>query len=104
MAALAAGSLRAPDPWYRIDGSIVVRRLSPSNRKLDADKKVAEILAAPIIEAMGRELAMVHVGAGASGDGIEADLASRPQAWLFDLATRAAQAVEHEHALWKAGA
>src|SRR5256885_11406966 len=34
---IATGVYRAPDPWYALTDDVVVRRLSPNNRKLDAE-------------------------------------------------------------------
>ena len=31
---IATGRYRAPDPWYELTGRVVVRRLSPNNRKI----------------------------------------------------------------------
>ena len=38
---IADGRFRAIDPWYRVTGGIVVRRLSPNNRKIEARDNTA---------------------------------------------------------------
>jgi hypothetical protein len=107
---IATGRYRAPDPWYGVTDGVAVRRLSPNNRKIGTDKPLlpeqeseAEVtlgrdvlLSLPMLEAMGRELASIHLGSGEQGDNILRDMLARPGGWLADAARRAAQAVAAE--------
>lgn len=79
---IAAGGNRAPDPWYRVESAIVVRRLSPNNRKIEADRELDLLLDPRMLDAMGRELAALHLGTGDTGAAIKADLAERKRGWL----------------------
>lgn len=102
---IAAGPHRAPDPWYRVlranDGAehtgIVVRRLSPNNRKLDADRNGDFLLSTDAHGAMGLELANLHLGTGDAA-AILADLAARKKGWLAEAAEATAAAINAE---WK---
>jgi hypothetical protein len=108
---IATGRHRAPDPWYRVVDGVAVRRLSPNNRKIETDRPAPlatadgpeetlgrDILLSPqMLQAMGRELASIHLGIGDAGDGIRRDLAGRGRDWLSDAAVRAARAVAAEH-------
>ena len=79
----ANGRYRAPDPVYRAEGGIVVRRLAPDYGKFEIDKKGEPVLAPEILRAMARDLANVHLGTGnetALRDAITADLKARSQA------------------------
>jgi hypothetical protein len=95
-AAIAGTHHRAPDPWYAVKDEIVVRRLSPNNRKIEAaDGAFAEVSAA-MLEVMGIELANVHLGSGDASP-ITADLASRKQGWLAGLAKKMAKATTADY-------
>jgi len=113
---IATARYRAPDPWYRVTDGVAVRRLSPNNRKIETDRQVSSdweggpeetlgrkvLLDAPMLDAMGRELAAIHLGTGNAAKAIRADLAKRPAGWLHDAAMRAAQAVAEDHHLFAA--
>lgn len=96
--AIAAGRFRAPDPWYRVADNIVVRRLSPNNRKIEAGKRGGFLFDARLHEAMGLELANVHTGTSDARAVLQADLARRPRGWLAAAAKKAAAATRAE---WK---
>jgi Uncharacterized protein conserved in bacteria (DUF2252) len=104
-AEIARGRYRCPDPWYCVAEGIVVRRLSPNNRKVEADKQGHSLLALEMHEVMGRELASVHAGTETSGKGlcdtIRTDLDARPGDWLLDATTAAAEATAAEYKQWQ---
>jgi len=54
---IALGKYRAPDPWYAASGNLLVRRLSPDNRKINVeDRRDATLLLHPdLLWAMGRD-------------------------------------------------
>jgi hypothetical protein len=99
-AEIAAGRYRAIDPWYRVTGGIVVRRLSPNNRKIEAEGNAAVLLSAQMLQAMGRELASVHLGTGRNHAAIGRDLKRRPDGWLAANADKMAAAISREHKEW----
>ena len=73
---IARGKYRSPDPWYNATGNLLVRRLSPNNRKLDvADQRDAAYLLHPdLLWAMGRDLAAIHLGVRDLRDALRKDL------------------------------
>ena len=101
---IAGGRFRASDPWYRLDGNLLVRRLSPNNRKIEADDDDGgvSLLAPDLLRAMGLELANVHLGTGNPRAAILRDLTHREDAWLRTNAKRAAAAVARDYEEWKA--
>jgi uncharacterized protein DUF2252 len=99
--ALATARYRAPDPWYALAGKIVVRRLSPNNRKLDAENNAAVFVDDRMLRLMGRDLAAVHLGLGDHGDAVSNDLKSREGNWLHSAVERMAVLVSKEHEQWK---
>ena len=100
---IANGRHRAKDPWYRLQDNVVVRRLSPNNRKIEAEKEGVSLLTPDMLHAMGLELANVHLGTSSRGDAIARDLKARKGDWLVANAKRAAAAVARDFEDWKAG-
>ncbi len=101
--AIASGSFRAPDPWYQVRGTIVVRRLSPNGRKIEVKDMPDQLLQARMLQAMGHELANIHLGTGHRRAAIAADLAARPRRWLRDATNAAADFVQEEYRAWRKG-
>lgn len=98
---IADGRYRSPDPWYRVADGIVVRRLSPNNRKIEAGKATAFLHEAGIHQVMGWDLGNIHVGVRDAREAIKADLRRRPDGWLAEAAVAAAEAVTADYKAWK---
>lgn len=60
--AIAGGAYRAPDPHYAETNGVLVRRLSPNNRKIEVDGGLHVMLSPRLIRLMGRDLAACHAG------------------------------------------
>jgi hypothetical protein len=99
---ICTGRYRAPDPWYRLTDNIVVRRLSPNNRKIEAkkDKDRAVLLGTEMLCAMGRELASIHLGTVDRRREVGRDLARRRQPWLREATGAAVDAVTKDFKQW----
>jgi hypothetical protein len=106
---IATGRYRAPDPWYRVVDGVAVRRLSPNNHKIGTDQAVEGeeggeemrlgrdlLLQPPMLEAMGRELAAIHLGQGDPAAAILQDFTRRPAGWLAEAAAAAAAGTRRE--------
>jgi uncharacterized protein (DUF2252 family) len=90
---ISHGAHRAPDPWYAVADGIVVRRLSPNNRKIEANDPAMHALSERLLAAMGRELAAVHLGVADRRRAILRDLDKRDgDGWLADCALQMAKA------------
>lgn len=100
VAEIANGRFRSWDPWFKLNGRIAVRRLSPNNRKIEADKAVALLLMPDMLRVMGFEIANVHVGTRPSWAEISRDLSKRRGGWLAASANRAVEAVARDYADW----
>jgi uncharacterized protein (DUF2252 family) len=100
---IASGRYRAIDPWYAVSGSIVVRRLSPNNRKLDAEDYPIELTSKKMLRAMGRELASIHLGTGKRHKAIMRDLENRSRRWLVSSVERAVHWTLSDYRTWKKG-
>ncbi len=98
---IATGRYRAPDPWFALSDGAVVRRLSPNNRKLDAESHPLELISKKYLRVMGREVAAIHLGQGDRAAAIKRDLEKRDTDWLASAATRAANFVRREQKDWR---
>jgi hypothetical protein len=101
---IATGRYRAPDPWFRLTDNIVVRRLSPNNRKIEAKKpKDREILLGErMLKAMGRELSSIHLGSVDLSAEIGQDLRRRKRSgrWLVQATEAAVGHVLKDFRAW----
>src|SRR5262249_998709 len=91
---------RAADPRYALAGKIVVRRLSPNSKKLEAEKHPDRLADSRLLELMGRDLAAVHLGLGDQADAILKDIKGRKRNWLHSAVDRMAQLVRAEQKQW----
>jgi hypothetical protein len=89
----ATGRYRSPDPWYQVAKGIVTRRLSPNNRKIEANTIDARLNGQRMLGAMGFELANIHAGTGGAQAAIAKDLKARKKGWLRAETAKAAAAV-----------
>jgi len=103
---IARAKYRAPDPWYKANGNVLMRRLSPNNRKISVEDRhdCAQLLHTDLLWAMGRELAAVHLGVRDRRDALQKDLAGRKQRWFRNNVETAAEFVTGEFAAWKKSA
>jgi hypothetical protein len=99
---IANGRFRPLDPWYRIVDDVVVRRLSPNNRKIEAEKRKSMLFTHDMLQTMVFELANVHLGAAERRDAIKRDLDMRKRGWLTCNARTASNAITQEYKEWKA--
>jgi hypothetical protein len=98
---IATGAHRAPDPWYALSDDVIVRRLSPNNRKLDAETHPLELIDKKMLRAMARDLAAIHLGVTDKRKAIGADLAKRQKGWFAEAVKRTATFVRAEQREWK---
>lgn len=101
--ALACGRFRAPDPWYRANGDVLLHRLSANNRKLEVKNKrdIAGLLDPIMLQSMGSDLAAAHLGVGDRRDALRQDLGDRKRGWLRAEVEKAAAFVTGEHKEWR---
>ncbi|TCS12908.1 DUF2252 family protein [Caulobacter sp. BK020] len=95
---VAGGRLRAVDPHYRVADGLVVRRLSPNSRKIEAKDSIDDLLSPDMLVAMGREIANCHAGDADRAPALSAHLRSLPPDWLRDHAKAMARQVEADQA------
>jgi hypothetical protein len=98
--ALASGRYRAPDPWLRVTGGAVIRRLAPDSRKLEL-RHEKDHVRKRLLKAMGRDIAAVHAADEARIAAVRADLDRRPAGWLAAAARLAVEATERDWKGWR---
>ena len=101
VAEIANGRFRPLDPWFRVSGNLAVRRLSPNNRKIEAEDAVGNLLMPEMLRAMGFEIANVHLGTGDCGADVGKDLRKRKRGWLTSSAKTAAEAIARDYGDWR---
>lgn len=96
----AMRAIRPVDPFYRLVGNWVVRRLGPRSSRIELeDLKAAD--ARRVLQAMGAETGNVHLGTSGMADAILADLNRRPKNWLADAAKAMGDLMEADWKEWK---
>ena len=99
---ILARAVRCPDPYLFLTRKWVVRRLAPSSSRIELSDLPREREELRLFEAMGAELANVHLGSG-KRKAILRDLKGRKKPWLPEAANRMADAVEKDWKTWKRG-
>ncbi len=89
-------AVRSPDPFQLIQGSWLIRRLSPDSNPIDIQTLPKHRDEQMILQAMGSEAANVHLGTKRQASNILEDLRKRKTRWLRDAATRMAEFVEKD--------
>jgi len=89
-------AVRSPDPFQLIQGSWLIRRLSPDSNPIDIQTLPKHRDEQVILHAMGSEAANVHLGTKRQASKILEDLRKRKTRWLRDAATRMAEVVEKD--------
>jgi hypothetical protein len=93
-----SSSVRSHDPFQVIDGSWLIRRLSPDANPIDIQKLPKHRDEETLLYAMGSEAANVHLGTKGQAKDILMDLKKRKQGWLQDAGVRMAKTLEKD---WK---
>jgi Uncharacterized protein conserved in bacteria (DUF2252) len=94
-------SVRSRDPYVRLKGRWIVRRLAPDCTRIELSALPAQRDEIRLLHAMGWDTANVHLGT-LQARAIRRDLARRPANWLFRASERMAQAVIKDWELWRA--
>jgi uncharacterized protein DUF2252 len=91
-------AIRSPDPFQRVVGRWIVKRLAPDSNPIEIAALPAKRDEARLVHAMGVETANVHLGSPAGAKAALADVRQRHSRWLHHAAKAMAQVTERE---WK---
>jgi uncharacterized protein (DUF2252 family) len=95
-------SVRDIDPFVRLRGSWIVRRLAPDCSRVELASMPKERDESRLLRAMGFETANVHLGTPRAAKLILRDLAKRPAHWLHEAATAMVKATTVDWREWRA--
>ncbi len=93
-------SVRCADPWVRLDGSWIVRRLAPDCSRIELSALPEQRDEIKLLHSMGFETANVHLGT-AKARAILKDLKARPHGWLYNAARLMVDAVTADWERWR---
>jgi hypothetical protein len=93
-------SVRSPDPFYRLSGRWIVRRLGPRSSRIEL-LELKSVDLHRVLHAMGAETANIHLGTRPASDAIRADLRKRSVGWLADAAKTLADRLETDWQAWR---
>jgi hypothetical protein len=92
---------RASDPFVRLKGRWIVRRLAPDCSRVELASMPRERDEAKLLRMMGFETANVHLGTARAARAILRDLAKRPVHWLHEASTKMVKATTRDWADWR---
>ncbi|HWX20927.1 MAG TPA: DUF2252 family protein [Candidatus Binatia bacterium] len=95
-------AVRVPDPFLRLQGTWVLRRLAPDCSRIELSDLPEERDSLRLLWAMGRETANIHHGSPRVLTQVKRDLRRRPRDWLRKAAARMSKATFAEWKDWKA--
>jgi Uncharacterized protein conserved in bacteria (DUF2252) len=95
-------SVRDRDPFVRLRGRWIVRRLAPDCSRVEIASMPRERDESKLLHAMGFETANVHLGTRGVAKRILADLAKRPPHWLHEAAAAMVKATAADWREWRA--
>ncbi|MBR1267315.1 DUF2252 family protein [Bradyrhizobium sp. AUGA SZCCT0222] len=99
--ALANGEFRAPDPFLKVNGKFIFRRIAADSRKIELADIGGSKIKVNILEAMGFDLASIHAAGKVPVKTLKADLDRRPRGWLNAAAAVAADKVKRDYREWR---
>ncbi|HLW77274.1 MAG TPA: DUF2252 family protein [Bryobacteraceae bacterium] len=91
---------RSPDPFVKMRGRWIVRRLAPDCSRIELSSLPAKHDAVRLLHAMGFETANVHLGSREARV-MEADLRKRPPQWLHEAARAMVESTTEDWNQWR---
>jgi hypothetical protein len=91
---------RAPDPFVKMRGRWIVRRLAPDCSRIELASLPQQHDAMRLLQAMGFETANVHLGSREARV-METDLRKRPANWLPEAARAMAESINQDWKQWR---
>jgi Uncharacterized protein conserved in bacteria (DUF2252) len=95
-------AVRAPDPFVRLGGRWIVRRLAPDCSRVELSSMPKERDETRLLRAMGFETANVHLGTRRAAKLILPDLGKRSTDWLHEAATAMVKSTTDDWREWRA--
>jgi hypothetical protein len=93
-------SIRCPDPFAKLCGRWMLRRLAPDCSRIELSTLPATHDAVKLLFAMGWETANVHLGSGKAA-ALKRDMERRPSGWLHRAAEEMFEATTKDWEDWR---
>jgi len=100
--AIIGNAVRCADPFVRLCGPWIVRRLSPHCSRIELSELPKHHDELRLLFAMGWETANIHLGTQSAGREVERHLRKLKANWLSDAAKQMSDAVTRDWRDWKA--
>jgi Uncharacterized protein conserved in bacteria (DUF2252) len=94
-------AVRCPDPFVRVSGNWLARRLAPDCSRIELDTLLSYKDLLELLKAMGWETANIHLASKDMIDGVKQDLAKRPDGWLQAASKQMVRLLESDWEDWK---
>ncbi len=94
-------AVRAPDPFVRLHGDWLVRRLAPDSSPIDIETMKGQRSQDRLLHAMAQEAANIHAGTRGAARRILDDLDRRAANWLRSGVKDMAKAITKDWKEWK---
>lgn len=94
-------AVRCPDPFVRLRGRWLGRRLAPYCSRIQLDVLPTKRDELQLLFAMGWETANIHLGSGGSVDKVRKHIRKLKADWLPSAAKDMAKAISHDWHIWK---
>ena len=91
---------RALDPFVRMRGRWLVRRLAPDCSRIELADLPEKVDEKRLLESMGFETANIHLGSKTAMKALRRDLAKREDGWLYDAGRKMAESVVEDYEDW----
>jgi len=94
-------AVRAIDPFVRLKGRWIVRRLAPDCSRIELTLMPKERDETKLLHAMGFETANIHLGTPRYSRAILRDLSTRPNRWLHQASARMVTVTTEDWRAWR---
>jgi hypothetical protein len=98
---ITAKAIRVPDPFVKLYGNWIVRRLAPDCSRIELPSLPEKRDEARILHAMGYETANIHLGSREAIKKVRSDLDKRPGRWLREASRTMVKALEKDWQDWR---
>ncbi len=95
-------AVRCADPFVKLQGCWVVRRLAPDCSRIELGKLNPQRDEQRLLYAMGRETANIHLATTAAAQAAMLHLRSLPGTWLRDATAQMQAAIQADWEAWRA--
>jgi hypothetical protein len=94
-------SVRSPDPFVRLKGRWIVRRLAPDCSRVELTSMPKGHDESRLLYSMGFETANAHLGSAKAAKEISKDLRKRPGNWLHQAAAKMVESTVKDWREWR---